>query len=186
MIFVTTNAGKFEEMRRELRGIVSLKQLPIPYPEIQSDDLEEIASFGAKFCSRMLGKDVIVEDSGLFIDSLNGFPGPYSSYVFHKIGCDGILKLMDGIKERGAEFRSVIAFCTPHGEPITFSGRVRGRIATERRGEKGFGFDPIFLYRGRTFAEMSVEEKNAVSHRGRAARKLRKWLQKRRQNNSCR
>jgi XTP/dITP diphosphohydrolase len=175
IFLVTTNRNKFREIKLLLPEL-RIKIFPFGYPELQSESLESIASYGAKFCSRMIGKPVLVEDSGLFIHSLKDFPGPYSSFVFEKIGNDGILKLMEGERKRGATFKSVVAFCYPRKDPVIFKGSVKGRIAEERRGRGGFGFDPIFFYHGKTFAELSIAEKNAVSHRGKAVRKFRKWI----------
>ncbi|MEM0332314.1 MAG: non-canonical purine NTP pyrophosphatase, partial [Archaeoglobaceae archaeon] len=113
---------------------------------------------------------------GLFIEALKGFPGVYSSYVFKTIGNEGILKLMDGITNRRAYFKAVLAYWD--GKEIhIFEGKVEGEIATEIRGSGGFGFDPIFLYNKKTFAEMG-DEKNEVSHRRRVLEKFFTWLQK--------
>ncbi|MHC1585578.1 MAG: XTP/dITP diphosphatase [Candidatus Syntropharchaeia archaeon] len=173
--FVTTNRNKFEEIRRISEGI-EIEWINHDYPEIQEENLERIAESGAKYCADLFEKSVFVEDSGLFIDALNGFPGPFSAYVYDKIGNKGILKLMDGIDERGAVFRSVVSFCEPGKNPISFVGEVRGVISGEIRGKHGFGYDPIFSYRGRTFAEMSIHEKNEVSHRRKAFEKFLRWL----------
>jgi len=120
---------------------------------------------------------VFVEDAGLFIDALNGFPGPYSSYVYRTIGVEGVLKLVEG-KSRGAAFVSVIALYHPGKGVRVFKGMCRGVIAQHPRGFSGFGFDPIFIPEGvgKTFAEMREDEKNKLSHRGEAARKLIEWL----------
>ena len=107
---------------------------------------------------------------------MNGFPGPYSSYVFKTLGNKGIIKLMEGVENRKAYFMAVIAFFD--GEKVwTFKGRVDGEIADEIRGDKGFGYDPIFLYGDKTFAEMG-DEKNEVSHRRRALENFFSWLGK--------
>ncbi|MEM0351350.1 MAG: XTP/dITP diphosphatase, partial [Archaeoglobaceae archaeon] len=144
------------------------------YEEPQGSSLEEIAIKSAKNLAREINSPFFIEDSGLFIESLNGFPGPYSSYVFKTIGNDGILKLMEGVENRKAYFKAVIAYFDG-SKILTFDGIVYGEIAREMRGKKGFGFDPIFLYGDRTFAEMG-EEKNLVSHRRRALEKFFKYL----------
>ena len=128
--------------------------------------------------ARATGLPLIVEDTGLFIDALTGFPGPYAAYVLNTIGNAGILQLLDGFTSRTAEFRSTVAFCEPHGHPVSFNGIVEGRIALQGRGRHGFGFDPIFEPMGsdgRTLAEMEMAEKNQVSHRGRAVRAFAEW-----------
>ncbi|RLE72114.1 MAG: non-canonical purine NTP pyrophosphatase, RdgB/HAM1 family, partial [Thermoprotei archaeon] len=121
-----------------------------------------------------------VEDAGLFVEALNGFPGPYSSYIYKTIGCEGILKLLEGVDNRKAYFLSVVALRAPGLGDVVFKGKVNGIIANEMRGEKGFGFDPIFIPDGceKTFAEMNIEEKSRYSHRGKALRKMGKWIVK--------
>ena len=138
------------------------------YPEKQSSDLAEIAMEGAKRCAADLGEGFFLEDSGLFVGALNGFPGPYSSYVHSTIGNEGILDLLINSRDRSAYFLSVI--CYYDGEFKVFEGRVEGTIATECRGRSGFGFDPIFQPSGHdsTFAEMG-DAKNEFSHRRRSA-----------------
>jgi XTP/dITP diphosphohydrolase len=112
------------------------------------------------------------EDAGLFVDALSGFPGVYSRYVFSTLGCDGILRLLQDVPEaqRGARFRAVVAYVDPQRNVHLVRGEARGRIERAPRGDKGFGFDPIFVPDGerRTFAQMTPAEKGGVSHRGRA------------------
>jgi len=180
LTFVTSNLHKF----REVSELAARRGLEVVhynwrYPEIQADELEEIARLSAMEVSDKLGKPCFVEDAGLFVDSLRGFPGPYSNYVFRTIGNPGILKLMHGEKNRRAEFRSAVGYCEPGGEPMIFVGRVEGWIAEEARGTGGFGFDPIFVALegdGRTFAEMKTEEKNLFSHRARAVDSFLNWF----------
>ena len=151
--------------------------------EIQSESLEEIARTSVLRVWEELHKPVVVEDAGLFIQPLNGFPGPYSSYVYKTIGLKGILKLMEGVSQRSAKFLSAVAYMDAGlEEPVCFLGEVRGRISNRVRGSKGFGFDPIFVPEegdGRTFGEMERWEKNRLSHRSRAFRKLGEWLSSR-------
>jgi XTP/dITP diphosphohydrolase len=180
LIFVTRNDHKFLEARElALRFGLEIVQSKTEYDEIQSDSLVEIVRRGAKDACLKLGTPCFVEDAGLFIESLNGFPGPYSKFVFSTIGNAGVLKLMEGAPDRSAEFRSAVGFCEPGGEPTVFTGTCRGKIAVEARGAGGFGFDPIFEPEGgggRTFAEMSVEEKNKFSHRGKALAAFMEWF----------
>ncbi|MBO8181979.1 MAG: XTP/dITP diphosphatase [Archaeoglobus sp.] len=167
ILFITSNEGKFKEVKRigETFG-VEVEWMKMEYEEIQGSDLEEIAIKSAELLAKEIKKPFFIEDSGLFVEALKGFPGPYSSYVFKTIGNNGILKLMEGVNNRKAKFKAVVAYFDGKGVR-TFSGEVHGLIATEKRGEKGFGYDPIFEYKGRTFAEMG-DEKNEVSHRRRA------------------
>ena len=179
LIFATRNRHKFEEVRRiaSVYGI-KLKMRRERREEIQSDKLEEIAAHSAIVACEALKKPCFVEDAGLFVKVLHGFPGPYSSYAFKTIGNNGLLKLMVGEDDRRAEFRSAVAYCEPGSRPIVFSGNVRGYIAQTSRGSGGFGFDPIFIPTdgdGRTFAEMSIDEKNKFSHRAKAIGKFLKW-----------
>lgn len=170
--FVTTNTGKVNEAREYLP--VSVEQLEYDYTEIQSMDLEEISRAGVREAAQTVDDEVFVEDSGLFINSLDGFPGPYSSYVYATLGIDRVADLVQNEADRTATFRSVIAYS--NGDRVrTFKGEVVGRIV-EPRGTGGFGYDPIFEHEGQTFAEMTTEEKNSVSHRGRALVIFAEWL----------
>jgi len=180
ILFATSNMSKFLEAQSVLAEYgIRLAFVGHRGLEIQSDSVEEIAKHSAKSSSLQANGGTVVEDAGLFIDILNGFPGPYSSFVFRKLGCDGILKLLNGKLNRKARFLSVVAFCEPSGEPVCFSGRVEGAIATEARGTNGFGFDPIFFAEGagqKTFAEMQTLEKGRYSHRAKAFREFAKWF----------
>jgi len=178
--FLTSNRGKFREAAAVAAASgLRLRMLDAPKIEIQSDSLSEIASYAAKEAANRLGIPVVAEDAGLFIDALNRFPGPYSSDVFKRLGIKGILKLMENVPERNAEFLSVAAFCAPKSKPRSFVGKVAGHIDLRSRGGGGFGFDPIFIPikgDGRTFAQMTVKEKNVFSHRAASFRKLLKWM----------
>jgi len=176
--FVTGNIGKVSEVVKMADPDIKIEQIDYDYPEIQVDELEEVASYGAKHSSQTLGKSIIVEDSGLFIDALGGFPGPYSAYVFKTLGNEGILKLLRGESCRTATFRSVVGYCEPGGEPLLFVGSVDGVITGEMRGEGGFGYDPIFASGERTFGEMLLEEKNEISHRRGAFEAFLDWFKK--------
>lgn len=163
--FITSNAHKFAEVKKLTD--IPLVQMNLPYPEIQADTLQEVAEYGAEYCYERVGEPCFVEDSGLFCDALLGFPGPYSNYVYRTLGCDGILRLVS--QNRKAHFTSVIAY--HDGSKVNlFMGEVGGTLTETKKGEKGFGFDPIFVPEGetRTFAEMETEEKNLYSHRGKA------------------
>lgn len=145
--------------------------------EVQSTSLEEVALKAARIAYTKHKVPLAVDDSGLFIEALGGFPGVYSSYVYKTIGIKGVLKLLEGESNRRACFKTVVAAIIPPLEVIE-KGEVCGTISTEPRGSEGFGFDPIFVPDGysRTFAEMSLEEKNSISHRGLAFRLLARRL----------
>ncbi len=177
--FVTTNVHKFQEARRILSEYkIATALLRIGAVEIQDDDPENIAKASAMDAVKNSGLPIFVEDAGIFVDALNGFPGPYSSYVYRTVGTKGVLKLMRNVKSRDAYFQAVVAYSSPNEEPISFTGKVKGKISLKERGTSGFGYDPIFVPSkgdGRTFAEMSAEEKNRLSHRAKALRKFAEW-----------
>ena len=177
--FVTSNLHKFNEARQVFSEYkVATAMLKIEAIEIQDDNLKNIAKASAVDAVKNCGFHIIVEDAGLFIEALNGFPGPYSSYVYRTIGTVGILKLMKNVDEREAYFQSVVAFNGPEQTPRCFHGKAKGKISLEERGSLGFGFDPIFEPSGggnRTFAEMTTNEKNERSHRAEALRKFAEW-----------
>ena len=179
VVFATSNKHKVAEVERIL-GEFGLKVRPadIKGTEVQSDDISVVASYASRGAAEIAGDPVIVEDAGLFVDSLGGFPGPYSSFVYRKIGVDGILRLMSAIPKRWAFFRSVVAYCEPGSEPRLFEGAVRGWIVTSPAGSEGFGFDPIFAPEGmaKTLAEIPLEEKCKISHRATAFRKFGVWF----------
>ncbi|MFB1063723.1 XTP/dITP diphosphatase [Natrinema sp. H-ect4] len=173
--FVTGNEGKVREAREYLEGVEPVEQIEYDYTEVQSDSLEEIAAHGACEAFEELGSDepVLVDDAGLFVDSLGGFPGPYSAYVEDTVGVERLWQLASEEENRRAQFRTVLAYVDRHGTE-TFAGSVAGTLVAPR-GEGGFGYDPIFEYNGQTMAEMSTEEKNAISHRGRALAAFAEW-----------
>ncbi|WP_297497322.1 XTP/dITP diphosphatase [Thermococcus sp.] len=177
LAFITSNPGKVEEAKEYFEPLgIEVYQLSYSYPEIQADTLEEVAEYGARWLAEKISGPFFLDDSGLFIEALNGFPGVYSAYVYRTLGIGGILKLMEGFSDRSAYFKSIIAYWD--GELHIFGGRVDGEITAEPRGEGGFGFDPIFRPRGsdKTFAEMTTEEKNLISHRGKALKVFASWL----------
>lgn len=185
IFFATNNVNKFNEARRVLAEYkISVGMLRIKSLEIQSNSLKEIAKASVTDAFEKCKLPIIVEDAGLFVDGLNGFPGPYAAYVYKTIGNQGMLKLMENIELRKAKFESVVAyFSRDEKSPICFNGIVAGEIATEeRRGtnKSGFGFDPIFKPhdKDKTFSEMNLEEKNQHSHRAKAFRKFGKWYKK--------
>jgi XTP/dITP diphosphohydrolase len=180
VFFATNNINKFNEAREVLsRYEIAVGMLRVKTMEIQSESLEEIAKTSAIHAYRQCGLPIIVEDAGLFIEALNGFPGPYASYVYKTIGNEGLLKLMKETNNRKARFQSVVAYFYEDLEsPICFRGEVLGEITqTVRKGSSGFGFDPVFkpMQSDKTFAEMSIAEKNRYSHRAKAFRKFARW-----------
>ena len=146
--------------------------------EIQSDDVSRIALLAAVESYRKFGRALFTEDTGLFVKSLRGFPGTYASHAWRTIGPMGLLTLLAAKTDRRAEFVSAVAFARGPGRPRVFQGCLRGSIALRLAGSQGFGFDPVFIPEGesRTLAELSLEEKCALSHRSLALRALGRWL----------
>ena len=176
--FASTNQNKYREVQSILPSHgISVDFAQINLAEVQSDSLEEIAREKAKSAFAQVGRPVIVEDDGLFIDALKSFPGQYSSYAFRTIGNDGIIKLLAGSADRSASFRSLIAFYD--GKNLSISeGRVDGKIS-DRITEGGWGYDPIFVPAGTslTFAQLK-EKKNEYSHRKKALDNFARWYSK--------
>lgn len=145
--------------------------------EIQAESVEEVSRFAAIDAYKDIKMPLLVEDSGLFVNALNGFPGVYSAQAFQKIGNKGILDLLREEKDRSAYFECAVTFYD--GEKLVpFIGRVDGTITDSEKGDLGFGFDPIFVPDNRdirTFGEMTLVEKNAISHRGTAFDAFLRW-----------
>jgi XTP/dITP diphosphohydrolase len=177
--FATSNVNKVEEVRLILKDYpIVVEPINAKTVEIQADAIEEVASTSAKRAAQERKIPLFVEDTGFFIDALKGFPGPYASYVYKTVGRTGILKLLHGKLKRRAEFKSVVAFCIPGEEAVCFVGVVSGTISRDERGSSGFGFDSIFMPEegfGKTFAEMTIDEKNACSHRAQSVKKFADW-----------
>lgn len=172
--FVTSNTHKADEVLRILHGVgVDIDIVSVDISEIQHDSLDRIAAAKAAAAKDIVGGPVFVEDDGLFIDSLHGFPGPYSSYVFDTIGNKGILRLVS--ERRTAVFKAIIAYADDiHTDVQTFTGEVYGVISDDIRGD-GWGYDPIFIPDGAsgTFAQI---DKDLYSHRRLALDRFAKWI----------
>lgn len=184
--FITGNSYKFKEIKKLFQKeelICELKQKTTETIEIQSSSIKEIALFKLNSVKNKFNNSYFVEDAGFFIDvPLNGFPGAYSKFVLNTIGNKGILKLINDYKNTAAHFEAVIAlYFQPLNEILVFEGTVEGRVSKNIRGTGGFGFDPIFIPKDMptsTFAELTAEEKNSVSHRGKVWKKMFKFLKK--------
>lgn len=178
--FATHNKAKYLEALQVVEAFgIQLKQLDIQKEEIQADNLTTIARYAASRAARFTNRIVLSEDAGFFVDALGGFPGPYSAYAHQTLGTRGILKLMQGEGNRHASFRATLAYCEPGGDPICFRGILRGSVSVAAKGRYGFGFDPIFTPSkgdGRTFAEMTIAEKNVISHRASAFKQFSRWF----------
>jgi len=171
---VTGNKNKAAEVAAFFQGITKVSHISFECIEPQSDNIAEIARAKAEQAYAALQIPLIVDDTGLFIEALSGFPGPYAAYVQDSLGNAGILRLMVGMTNRRAYFATSIAYIDETGIHI-FEGRVEGEITDTPRGTDGFGYDPIFSVQGRTLAEMDMAEKNTLSHRARALIAFREW-----------
>ena len=171
---VTSNANKAREAAAYFAGVLEVEHVALECPEFRHADIGEIARGKAEFAYGVLARPLIVDDTGLFIDALGGFPGPCAAYVHDTIGNSGILKLMEGVENHSARFETAIAFAR-EGDIRIFRGVLPGTIVAPRGGE-GFGYDPIFACEGRTLAQMPLAEKSRISHRARALRAFRAWI----------
>ncbi len=185
IFFVSNNIHKYSEIKSILHDRTTdldvnfYKQNII---EIQDDKIEKIAIEKAKSAYNTVKRPIIIEDDGLFINSLNGFPGQYSSYVFKSIGNRGILRLLEGSRDRSAFFKSIFVY--NNGIIVkVFSGQINGKISSTIT-DGGWGYDPIFIpfnnhgnHHNKTFAELSkTNKKNELSHRSIALDKFVKWF----------
>ncbi|MCV0431033.1 RdgB/HAM1 family non-canonical purine NTP pyrophosphatase [Nitrosopumilus sp.] len=172
LYFVSSNKHKFLEAQSilNLHGI-NLRFLKSNLKELQSHSLQKIALAKAKDAFSKFHKPVIIEDDGLFIDSIEGFPGPYSSYVFKTIGNKGILNLLNN--KRKAKFVSIITYCDKTTLK-SFQGQLCGKISKTQKG-KGWGYDPIFIPNNSTKTFAVMNNKNKISHRYIALKKFSKW-----------
>ena len=186
IIFATGNSKKLEEARgylvplgHEVEPLLIDGKSP-NFIEPQTSELMEVALSKSDQAISMISQSeltdcaILVEDSGLFIDSLNGFPGVYSSYVYKTIGLNGILKLMSEEKLRHCEYRAV-SVLEMNGERIVRTGVCRGELGKEISGQSGFGYDPIFIPNGpngTSFGQMNESEKSSFSHRGKSLKAL--------------
>ncbi len=205
--FITSNEGKVKELKNKLvpHGH-AVKRISLPYPEVQVDALEEVVQFGLSWILDKLQEPItvsttldtelndidliLIEDSGLFVHGLNGYPGVYSKFVFMTIGYNGMLQLLKENHDRSAHFESCMGMAVIKRDESMgqntgnarntqiINGSCKGVIVQVPRGEHGFGYDPIFQPEGAdtTFAEMETEQKNNYSHRGKAVKKLIEFL----------
>jgi XTP/dITP diphosphohydrolase len=186
IVFATNNEHKLKEIRNLLGKsfkLLSLKDLNFneDIPE-NFPTLEENALFKARFINKISGMNVFADDTGLEIEALDGRPGVHSARFAgeHKdfqANIDKVLLLMHGVTNRKARFRTVIALILDNAEYL-FDGTVSGLILDERRGHQGFGYDPVFSPDGGnlSFAEMTLDEKNRISHRAKAFERLKMFL----------
>jgi XTP/dITP diphosphohydrolase len=170
-MFVTGNKGKMNEVAAlfSQKGH-AVEQLDEDCPEMQADTLEEVVEAALAWLWERHRASMMIDDSGLFVKNLKGFPGVYSAYAYKTLGCPGLIKLMNGVNDRAAEFRCCAGFVDSGGNITMRTGACPGQLIGDMRGSGGFGFDPIFMPEGyyKTFAELPLDEKNRISHRGKA------------------
>ncbi|KAJ5963322.1 Ham1-like protein, partial [Penicillium vulpinum] len=173
--FITGNKNKLLEVRDILGKVIQVDNQEVDVPEIQGT-IEEIAKEKARRAAEAINGPALTEDTALEFHALKGLPGPYIKYFMENVGHEGLNKMLDGFEDRTGEAVCTFAFCRgPGEEPIIFQGRTEGTIVRPR-GPAKFGWDAIFEYNGKTYAEMDKEEKNKVSHRYKALVKLQQWL----------
>lgn len=198
LVLATRNQGKVFEFKELVADFdIDIKSLddfgPIPSVEEDGETFEDNAYKKASFTAKALGLPALADDSGLVVEALGGLPGVYSARYAGKGATDEannlkLLKAMEDVEEREAAFMCVLAIAVPRGPALIYEGTCEGLITHEMIGGEGFGYDPVFYYPplGKTFAELSSEEKNRVSHRGKAMAELREefgkvliWLRQR-------
>lgn len=173
VLFASSNESKFKEAKAILTKFgINLKFFKSHLEEIQASTIEEVALHKVTQAFSQCSKPVMIEDDGLFIASLNDFPGPYSSFVFNTIGNKGILQLLK--TNRKAKFQSVIAYCEKNNDVMLFKGIVDGKISKKPMGTK-WGYDPIFIPDGQKDTYAQLRDKNSISHRYLALRKFATW-----------
>lgn len=190
MIFATSNEGKMREIREIMKDtgyeVISLKEAGISVPiEENGTTFEENAIIKASAIATLTGVPVLADDSGLEVDYLDKAPGIYSARFLgedtsYEIKNRYLIDRLEGVPEeqRSARFVCAIALAYPDGTAVTRRGTIEGYIGYESRGENGFGYDPIFMVPeyGKTTAELSMEEKNKISHRAKALQKIKEVL----------
>lgn len=165
IVYVTGNKSKLYSAKQILEPLgIEVDNVKMDTTEIQADTVEEVAIHSAKEASEKLKCSVLKNDTGLFVDALGGFPGPYTHYVDETLGEDGLLKLLDGIDNRKACFIEAFAYCEYGKEPVVFKSITNGVIAQEKSGEYGWSWDYIFIPDGyeKTMANYPDEERCLV------------------------
>jgi XTP/dITP diphosphohydrolase len=175
LFFASSNENKFQEAERILTNLgVKVNFSKTTLEEIQSSSLSEIAEQKAISAYELIQKPVIIEDDGLFIDSLNGFPGPYSSYVYDTIGNKGIMNLLENSEFRDAKFVSIIAYLGGSDGVKLFESSIPGKISSVIE-KGGWGYDPIFIPDGESKTYANVSDKDKLSHRAASLKKFSSW-----------
>ena len=176
VFFASSNEHKFEEAQRILSTLgINIKLFKTTLEEIQSNSLNEIAKRKVIDAFTKIQKPILIEDDGLFINSLNGFPGPYSSYAYDTIGNTGIIQLLENTELRDAKFVAIIAYCNGIDEVKLFESSIPGKISKEIE-KGGWGYDPIFIPDGESKTFANVSDKDKFSHRSASLKKFSDWF----------
>jgi len=198
LVIATRNKNKLREFQEILKDLnIEVRSLddfgPTPEAIEDGETFDDNAYKKAIHTAKILGLPAIADDSGLVVDALNGEPGVYSARyagenATDEENCQKLLTELKGVENRRAYFQCVLSIAVPSGPALTYEGKCDGVIIDNKRGDSGFGYDPIFYFEelGKTFAELSMEEKNKVSHRGKALADvkaeismIKKWLEQR-------
>ncbi|EGS20966.1 putative ham1 family protein [Thermochaetoides thermophila DSM 1495] len=174
--FITGNANKLGEVKAILEPAIEVRSQALDLPEIQGSSMEEVTIDKCRRAAELVGGPVLVEDTCLCFNALNGLPGPYIKWFLKSIGHEGLNNLLAAYSDKSAKAVCTFAYSAgPGHEPVLFQGITEGKIVPAR-GPSNFGWDPIFEYEGKTYAEMEKAEKNKISHRGKALAKLQAWF----------
>jgi XTP/dITP diphosphohydrolase len=190
LVLATTNKNKVKEFQEmvgdfpiEIRSVADFGTIPECIED--GETFDDNAYKKALHTAKILGLPAIADDSGLVVEALDGAPGVYSARyagenATDEENCQKLLKEMKGVKNRKAAFQCVLSIAVPSGPALTYEGRCEGSILEKKQGESGFGYDPLFYFEefGKSFAECNSEEKNKVSHRGKALAEVRKEFDK--------
>lgn len=190
IVLATTNKGKTREMKEMLKDHpIEIKDLsdfgPIPEVIEDGETFDDNAYKKAAFTAKVLGYPALADDSGLCVDALDGAPGVYSARYAGENATDAenvdkLLKALENEDNRKAAFQCVISIAVPTGAALTYEGRCEGVLTREPAGDNGFGYDPLFFFPelGKTFAQLSMDEKARVSHRGKALQEVTREMDK--------
>lgn len=190
LVLATTNKGKTREIQRLLEGFpLDIKNLsdfgPIPEVIEDGETFDDNAYKKAAFTARILGYPAMADDSGLCVEALDGAPGVYSARYAgeNATDADNVAKMLAELKDqenRNAAFKCVISIAVPTGAALTYEGECKGVLTKEACGENGFGYDPLFFFPelNKTFAQLTLEEKGRVSHRGKALKQVSEEMDK--------
>jgi inosine triphosphate pyrophosphatase len=183
LLFITGNPNKIKEAKKILKEF-DIKNEPLDIPEIQELNSQLVVEEKVRQALKQLNKPLFVEDVSLCFDELNGLPGPLIKWFVKSIGRRGLVDILSPFSNKSATAKCFIGYGVPKTKTskekiVVFEGSIRGKIV-EPTGENNFGWDPIFVPEGyeKTFAEMTEEEKNSISHRRRALEKFKEYLEK--------